>query len=40
MTKKALFLATENAGNDEIFLVRIDTFFLDTDLRRLTLIVQ
>jgi len=37
MTKKALFLAIENA---EIFLDRIDTVFLDTDLRRLTLIVQ
>jgi len=28
MTKKALFLATENA---EIFLDRTDTVFLDTD---------
>ena len=37
MTKKALFLATENI---EIFLDRIDTVFLDTDLRRLTLIVH
>ena len=40
MTKKALFLAKENAEKAEIYLDRIDTVFLDTDLHGFTLIVQ